>query len=395
MDVPPTSLPAFGRFEADDLPATVGFAAFRRAALDPAAAECRFNHTPDQDIDVVPHGLVAGVSVFGDGQPAIASLRHDPVHRLGRVSSIMLHHAVLSPDSMAVMDAGERFFGPSVDNLAVWNHRLADVDASFIEVADGWRLGCAAAEIDDDGLIALPLGGVASHNYGHFLYDGLAAALHHRVLFGRRAVLVGRRLLGWQAEILDALGLLEGYRAIDRPTRFRTLVTSTMVSHTVSYPNRFVRAVFDRLCFRLDNGATQGRRLLVSRDEPGNRRVMANRLDIEAIAREFGFEVVCPARMTIAAQVQCFAGADSVVGESGAGLANLGFCKPGALVLEIQPDCFSDGWTRAACHLLGLRWHVFFAESRDQTGQVAAGAFDFLVDPGQFRLAISRVFGAP
>lgn len=395
MDGPQITPAAFGQFEPDDLPATARFAAFRRAALDPEAPDCRFNHTPDRLVDVVPHGLVAGVSVFGLGQPAIASLRHDPVHRLARVSSILLNDAVLAPGAMAVMDANDRMFGPSVDNLAAWDHRLPTVDPAFIDVAGGWRLRDPASDFADDTVIVLPVGGVGSHNYGHFLYDGLAAALHHRLLLGRRAVLVGRTLLGWQAEILEALGLLDGYVPLDRPTRFRKLVTSTMVSRTVSYPNRFVRAVFDRLRFHVGGGSAKGRRLFLTRDEPGNRRIMANRSEIEAIAADFGFEVIAPATMAVADQVRCFAGADCVIGESGAGLANLGFCDPGTRILELQPDCFSDGWTRAACHLLGLKWHVFFAESRQPTALPAGPGFVFDVDPAQFRSAIQLVFGAP
>jgi capsular polysaccharide biosynthesis protein len=395
MDRPHSTPDPFGQFEPDDVPATAGFAAFRRAALDPDALDCRFNHTPDRLVDVVPHGLVTGVSVFGPGQPAIASLRDDPVHRLARVSSFMLNDAVLAPGGMAVLDANDRMFGPSVDNLAAWGHRLPAVDPAFIDVAGGWRLQDPASNFTDGSVIALPVGGVGSHNYGHFLYDGLAAALHHRLLLGRRAVLVGRPLLGWQADILEMLGLLDGYVALNRPTRFRKLVTSTMVSQTVSYPNRFVRAVFDRMRSCNRDESARERRLFLTRHEPGNRRIMANRRDVEAIAADFGFEVIAPATMTVAAQVRCFAGADCVIGESGAGLANLGFCDPGTRVLELQPDCFSDGWTRAACHLLGLKWHVFFAQCRQPTSLPAEPAFEFDVDPTQFRSALHTVFGTP
>ncbi|MCW8307149.1 glycosyltransferase family 61 protein [Acidiphilium sp. PA] len=395
MDGPGISTGAIGRFEADALPAAAGFAAFRRAALDPAGTDCRFGHAPDRLVDVVPHGLIEGVTVFGEGMPAIAALRDNPVHRLAGVSSVLLNDAVLAPDSMAVIDSHRRFFGPSVDNLAVWNHHLPTVDRAFVDVAGGWSLREQVDDSADDAVIALPVGGVGSVNYGHFLYDGLPAVLLHRQLLGPRAVVVGRPLLGWQAEVLDGLGLLGGYRAIERPTRFRKLVTSTMVSWTVSYPNRFVRAAFDHLRFRFGGGSDQGNRLIIVRDEPGNRRVMVNRAEILAIAAAFGFEPVRPAGLSVAAQVRRFAGARCVIGESGAGLANLGFCDPGAKVLEIQPACFSDGWTRAACHLLGLRWQVFFATCRTQPDHAAAGAFEYWVDPLAFRTALARVFGAP
>ncbi|MGC9268881.1 glycosyltransferase family 61 protein [Acidiphilium sp.] len=369
-----------------------GFAALRRAVRDPEAVDCQLRHTPDRFLDVVPHGLVAGRTVFGAGQPTIAALRDDPVHRLQHVASVLLNEAILAPDSMAVLNARQAFFEPSIANLAMWNGELSLIDGNFTTAKDGWRFADSNRNIDYSPMIALPVGGVGGNNYGHFLYDGLPAALHHRLLLGPGAVLAGRTLLPWQAEILEALDLLDGYIALEAPTRFRKLLTSTMVSFTVSYPNRFIRTVFDRLRFRFGTERTSGRRLMISRDTPDNRRIMDNRSEIEAIAADFGFELVRPATMSVAEQARLFASAVGVIGESGAGLANLGFCDPGTRVLEIQPDRFSDGWTRASCHLFGLRWQVFFA-----TGAPAeigtAREFQFTVDPGAFRAALATVFG--
>ncbi|MCU4160437.1 glycosyltransferase family 61 protein [Acidiphilium sp. AL] len=338
---------------------------------------------------------MCGLTVFGPGRSVNEEMRENPIHRLKRVGSLVLNNAILSPESMAVLCPGRGFFDASIENLAMWNGCLSAADRNFIELAnDAWRWADPSRPIPEIDTVVLPVGGIGIGNYGHFLYDGLPAALLHRLLLGPHAVLAGRPLLPWQSEILDALGLLDGYVALDRPTRFRKIVTSDMVSFNVQYPSRFVCAVFDRLRFRFGTGTKGRQRLLISRALPENRRVMENRPEIEAVAAEFGFEMMQPARMTIAEQARLFAEADCVIGESGAALANLGFCDPGTNVLEIQPERFADGWTRAACHVLGLRWHVFFACVTGEPGDGPVREFGFTVDPVMFRKALAEAFPA-
>ena len=81
-----------------------------------------------------------------------------------------------------------------------------------------------------------------------------------------------------------------------------------------------------------------------------------------------------------------------MVAESGAALANLGFAQPGTKVLELQPERFTEGWTRAACFLLGHRWHVYFA--RVETPPDAADAqqsFSYSIDAADLVAAVQAV----
>ncbi|MEE3501379.1 glycosyltransferase 61 family protein [Acidiphilium acidophilum] len=390
----PAAFEMIGRFSAESVPAVSRFAAFRRAVLDPDGAECAFRHAPDRIVDVVPQGLVVDRTIFGEGQPAIAGLRDEPRHRLAQVVSLVLRDAVLAPDSMAVLSETRGFFEPSVNNLAVWNNRLSSIDPNFRDAGPGaWTLAEPDAAMPYVDAVAMPVVGVGGSNYRHFLYDGLAAVVLHRRLLGAAVRAAGRVLLPWQAEILAALGLLDDYITLDRPTRFRKILTSTMLSFTVSYPNRFVRTVFDQMRFQLGGAPGGARRVMISRDEATNRRIMDHRDVIEAIAVAQGFEIVRPAELSVAAQVRMFASARWVIGESGAGLANIGFCPPGASVLELQPDRFSDGWTRAACHLLGLRWHGLFARSEPEGAEGMPGEFHFEIEPDTFRAALAVLLG--
>lgn len=385
---------SFGRFTADDLPAGP-FAAFRAAARDPEAADRALRHAPARLVDVVPDGLAPGRTVFGNGVSVNRDMRESPRHRLKGLTSVMLRDAVVAPASMAVLSPAHGLFEPSVNNLDSSGGLLSAVDPAFVEAGPGrWRLADPSRGIPLIDAVALPVCGIGAANYGHFLYDGLGAALLHRELLGTGTILVGRDLLPWQRDVLDHLGLAGQYLALDRPTRFRKVIASDMMSWTVSYPNRFIRPLFDRLRARIDIPASPARRLLIRRPAKGNPRRMANAAEIEAIARAHGFETVDPATLDIPGQVRLFASAACVIGESGAALANLGFCEPGTRVLELQPDRFADGWTRAACHLLGLRWHVFFAVAAAPRAEHTLRAFDFTVDPTLFRAALETVFGA-
>ena len=185
-----------GRFGLDDLPAAVGFMAFRQAALNPGAADCAFRHAADRFVDVVPHGLAPGRAVFGPGRSINKEVQENPIHRLKQVGSLVLNNAILSPESMAVLCPSQGFFEVSIENLAMWNGRLSAADRNFIDVGtDKWRLANPSRLIREIDAIALPVGGIGIGNYGHFLYDGLPAVLQHRLLLGPNAVLAGRPLL--------------------------------------------------------------------------------------------------------------------------------------------------------------------------------------------------------
>lgn len=83
------------------------------------------------------------------------------------------------------------------------------------------------------------------------------------------------------------------------------------------------------------------RKLWISR-KPGTRRRAVNEAEAFEAVRGFGFELVDPGEMPVPAQQALFAGATHVVGASGAGFANLVYCRPGTKVMEIAPPPGSE-----------------------------------------------------
>ena len=248
----------------------------------------------------------------------------------------------------------------------------------------------------DMDIIAVPACAAGFPNYGHFLYDGLPAAfMLSCILPGERFRIVGQPLHSWQEQILSALGLRDSYVEIKAPVRFRKMLASTMLALHVSYPTGFVRPIFDFLRYRYGTRNTANKKLFISRGG-SKKRWLLNRAEVEACATEFGFEIVRPEQLSFAEQVRLFSNATVVIGESGAGMANVGFCQPGAAVLEIQPERFFEGWTRAMCFLFGHRWHIYqavdvpdFRSLYSDVDGTAETLLAYHVDIPEFRQAVS------
>ena len=223
-----------------------------------------------------------------------------------------------------------------------------------------------------------------------YMTDSAGVVMHHRLL-GNDVRIVGQPLVDWQSKILEALDLLPYYMPIERPTRFRKILCTTMVSLHLRYPTRFARTVFDLIRFRLgDSGASGGERVFLSRGT-STKRILRNRRQVEDTARRLGFDVICTDNMPFEEQVRRMAAARFIVGEAGAGFANIGFCEAGASILEILP--FSDPWMRGACFQFGHRWHGFFPirEFEQDDGRPDWERITFSVDCDEFSCALETI----
>jgi capsular polysaccharide biosynthesis protein len=96
------------------------------------------------------------------------------------------------------------------------------------------------------------------------------------------------------------------------------------------------------------------------RDSPARR--VENEDEVIACLEPYGFKIVTLSGMSVAAQAALFASARAVVGPHGAGMANLLFCKPGAIVLEFFSPLYVNFcyWTLARGADLTY-WYMFGA----------------------------------
>jgi hypothetical protein len=102
----------------------------------------------------------------------------------------------------------------------------------------------------------------------------------------------------------------------------------------------------------IDNSTNPKKHLFVRRSS--SYRILLNQSEIETMLTEQGFHVIDPGNMTIEEQIRIFSQADMIVGPSGAGMANMLWCKPETRILILHSDHpfkkypYWDAFARAA-----------------------------------------------
>jgi len=96
----------------------------------------------------------------------------------------------------------------------------------------------------------------------------------------------------------------------------------------------------------------------------GRLRPLINERDLVAALTGIGFVAVRPETLSVADQVRLFRGADTILAPHGAGLTNLGFCRPGTRVLELLPDSYCNWCFRNLSGLMQLNYDCILGRSR-------------------------------
>jgi hypothetical protein len=403
-DARPVPGSEIGILAPDMLPSSADFRVLAREIVSKDGSDLVFRHAPTTPARLEGAVLRRGVNLFGAEAPE--AMRHfkDGVYHMRAVETAVLRNTIYSPRTATICKVGGGFYRPSLENSPIDSTalaRLAENDPLYqFDSERGCRFSEEVATLGFRNTIAVPVTGTGFPNYGHFLYDGLPIFfLLLMSIRDWRPELVGPPLLPWQRNILEVLGFTDLYYPLDRPTMFRKIVTSNLISLHVAYPTRFIRPLFDAIRMKVGGfSRARARNVFISRGSTSGRRHLLNRTEVEKCFRENGFEIVAPEFMSFLEQVRLFSSCAIVAGETGAGFANVGFCDPGTNVLEIQPVDFLEGWTRTSCMIFGHQWHVLFAESRvsfDQaTGQLRSPAtIEFSVDIAELESAIKAVMG--
>lgn len=236
----------------------------------------------------------------------------------------------------------------------------------------------AALRVDRARLIRHAVPGVAvpcsDHwpgNYYHWMVHALPvmAALSDRPEIRRRGRLswLLPDLSPWQRQTLDLLDADGGGRlvlAAGRQYRLDRVVYCNIVAGAADFAlSRLCQSVFPRMAARVPVTRRRGLRLYVDRGGAGNRAIPNEAALAAALAAE-GFCVVRPERMPVAEQIDLFRAAAMVVGPLGAGMTNIGFCRPGTLVYELVPDHHAN-----PCFLaMAMRGHLNYWADLYPTG---------------------------
>ena len=344
--------------------------------LDEAASAVHMAETAGPVVDAGPVRL--GAVGFPD-----ARSRANVVHNAGcrTIRTGILEPAILHAAAAVLF----------VDGGKVRETRYGHSDAEF-DGLEADLYGLRFCHTDKTAIIGY---NVSWDNYYHWFAQCLPAIVHSvRVAGGDRCVLVVRALQPWQEESLRFLGLADMPRIeanVWKPYYFsKAIYCEYLGGHGGGYVSPYLDRVMAALARDVAVAEDRPRRLYVSRSD-ATRRPLANERAVEAVLRSRGFTVVVPSALSLVEQIRLFKGADVVVGPHGAGMTNIGFCRPGTKVLELMQSTFIRIFmTRIAqAARLDYRVECFGGEDREDPSQQS-----WSVDIGRMMEAVSDMIGA-
>lgn len=173
-------------------------------------------------------------------------------------------------------------------------------------------------------------------NYSHWLFRNLLklSTLDRAGLLYSLPWLVNSDLRPYQIEYMRLLG--QDPANTIRVAREGVIRCARVLVPALHVNKKAISAGVDWIRERLAplQAAPATRLLFVSRRDNGRRRVVNEDELFDAVA-PLGFERVVPGNMTVAAQIAAFASARVIVAAHGAGLTNMIFTPPGAVIVEL------------------------------------------------------------
>ena len=207
--------------------------------------------------------------------------------------------------------------------------------------------------------------------HGHWLLEVLP-----RVLLSRKAGLdnpyyiVSSQIKEYQIEMLEALEIRrDRIVKIDRDEQIYCdrLVVPSIAHANLLWLHPFANETFNYL---VEEAASRlpdeplFERLFISRQSRQNDpRALQNRIAVERVLIEKGYEIVDPGALHWLQQVRLFNGARAIVGIGGSGLHNTAYTGNKAQVITLQPN---QNWNYLQASIASIRGHkhsFFFGES--------------------------------
>ncbi len=268
-------------------------------------------------------------------------------------------------DVIVHASAGIISIGDEVLVETLWH---TDPQAHGYEVCDG-KVILTTREITRlEGTHVTLLAG-AKNNYFHAMIEGVAriAMLQPHMLEQAQSVLVTQGAVA-QDFVLNQLSL-------PSPLHRRTVNDSTSLRiETLIYPWSIHGDCDYHPCLvdfyqRISDGVSapdqpMPRRLYIDR-RGTSLRPLLNEDEVIAKLAFLGFVPVKPETFTPADQLRLFRGAEAIVAPHGAGLTNIGYCRPGTILLELFMDAYVNWCFRRLAALKTLRYDCVLGRSID------------------------------
>jgi capsular polysaccharide biosynthesis protein len=211
-------------------------------------------------------------------------------------------------------------------------------------------------------------------DYRHAMLNGLArlSAVPENYLLAAESLLVPADANGQDEALalLDLLPSLSVRKVMQAETlRVETLVLPLCVCGEAAY-HPCVLDFFRRISGNVVVApATLPRRFYIDHRGTGIRPLRTETAVIAALAA-LGFAPVRPEQMSLTDRVRLFRQAEAIVSPHGTALTDIGFCRPGCLVVELLMDAYVDWGFRNLAALAGLRYDCVIGRAEKPWGDL-------------------------
>jgi len=238
-------------------------------------------------------------------------------------------------------------------------------------------------------------------NYAHWMYEDLPrffSALPH--LPKDTKFIVPENIAGWKIESLNAIGidqarlvpLAQHVETECESLWFATILGSMQWFHTSpdiaqGVSQKLIDYAAKQLSERDCSDLPLSEYIFISRKGVPNNRLV-NEAELTKVLDKLGFEIVLMENYNISQQVEIIKNASVVVGAHGAGLTNVMFAKPSAIMVELQDDSYLCPrpwyWKLANCY--GCNYKTIIGQTTKYEDVVKV---EFYVDPDFFEMALT------
>lgn len=241
-------------------------------------------------------------------------------------------------------------------------------------------------------IVSMPAG---AGNYGHFVLDclsGVVATMGVQKLRGTPFVFPP--LLPWQRRHLELVGVTSPAISAEPVYRVSQLFFTNCMAHNLHSPNvHFLTVRNIQLSNVSENLAPGvGERIYISR-RAARFRSFLDEPEIETRLAALGFSIVQPEMLQVDQQIQMFHRANVIVGPTGAAFANVIYCRPGTLVVEIVPTPMAAYWVGWLCALTDSRWRPYFCDGQSRRTSAVPEDIRFSTDKDQLIRYIQTEIG--
>lgn len=225
--------------------------------------------------------------------------------------------------------------------------------------------GATFAPIDsirvlDKAFVCMPLGSTV--NYGHFITDCLLAIYIFADFLAEHAIpVVVPKLKRWQKEHLKLLDVqVDIVEVSSTMVRINKCFHSNIMDHFLHHISKDIGEMANKQLQSVSGSSVKrlSKIFLTRGDQPLRRFTQED--ELAGMLKSYGFKTIQPELLPVTDQIAIFSQADVIIGATGAGFANVAYCKPGALIIEIMPESFRGNvWVRNLCHVRSCHWVPF------------------------------------